>query len=166
MNLGPESCSGPECNQCVPCLPSNNFYRQRCFVFGDFLYMRNFGPDLVHATQQNAAPQGLGTVPFGKAQNLIQPWRPAFRVGGGVALNACSSISVSYMQFYSSVSDTLGLPGSSAPLGSVVSSVLTPGTVNSGTTFSLVNATSAVNFRVADVMYNALIFGTPNSYLN
>jgi hypothetical protein len=159
-----KSCNGgPTCKRCAGLC--NNFYRQRCFVFGDFLYLKSFGPDLVHATQQNAAPAGPGTVPFGTAQNLIQPWRPAFRVGGGYALNDCSSISVGYMQFFSNVSQTLGLP-SGAPLGSVVSSILDPGTVNSGTTFSLVNATSAVNFRMADISYNALIFGTPNSYLN
>jgi hypothetical protein len=120
---------------------------------------------MVHATQQNAAPAGQGTVPFGTAQNLIQPWAPAFRVGGGFAFNNCSSISVSYMQFFSNVSDTIGLPAGTT-FGSVVSSVLTPGTVNSGTTFSRIEAVSSVNFRVADLMYNRLIFGTPNAYMN
>ena len=69
------------------------------------------------------------------------------------------------MQFFSNVSDTIGLPPGTT-FGSVVSSVLTPGTVNSGTTFSRIEAVSSVNFRVADLMYNRLIFGTPNAYMN
>jgi len=63
------------------------------------------------------------------------------------------------------VSDTLELPAGTN-FGSVVSSVLAPGTVNSGTTFSRISAVSSVNFRVADLMYNRLIFGTPNAYMN
>ncbi len=164
MSLG---CSSGCCANPTKCCltPCTDFFRQRCFVYGDYLYLKVFGPDMVHATQQNAAPAGQGTVPFGTAQNLIQPWGPAFRVGGGYAFNNCSSISVSYMQFFSNVSDTIGLPGGTT-FGSVVSSVLTPGTVNSGTTFSRIEATSSVNFRMADLMYNRLIFGTPNAYMN
>ncbi len=160
------ACGGSGCCKQKCCLtPCTDFFRQRCFVFGDFLYLKAFGPDLVHATQQNAAPAGQGTVPYGNAQNLMQPWQPAFRVGGGYAFNNCSSISVSYMQFFSNVSDTLDLP-TTTNFGSVVSSVLAPGTVNSGTTFSRISAVSSVNFRVADLMYNRLIFGTPTAYLN
>lgn len=155
-------CANPT-NCCLT--PCTDFFRQRCFVYGEYLWMKSFGPDMVHATQQNAAPAGQGTVPFGTAQNLIQPWAPAFRVGGGLAFNNCSSISVSYMQFFSNVSDTIGLPAGTT-FGSVVSSVLTPGTINSGTTFSRIEAVSSVNFRVADLMYNRLIFGTPNAYMN
>jgi hypothetical protein len=160
---GGKCLGGPDCRSCGDCC--NDFYRHRSFVFGDYLFLKAYGPDFVHATQQNAAPAGQGTVPFGTAQNLIQPWRSSFRAGGGFALNNCSTISVGFMQFFSNTTETVGLP-SGTTFGSVVSSVLVPGTVNSGTTFSQVTANSAINFRTADVMYNSLVFGTPNAYLN
>ena len=69
------------------------------------------------------------------------------------------------MQFFSNTTDVLGLPGNTA-FGSVVSSVLVPGAVNSGTTFSQITANSAVNFKMADVMYSHLLVGTPGYYLN
>ena len=134
-------------------------------MFGEYLYVKSYGPDFVHATQQNAAPAGQGTVPFGTAQNLIQPWTGAFRVGGGYACSDCSSIQVAYTQFASHTSDTLGLPGGTNT-GSVISSVLVPGTINAGTTFSQVNATSGVNFKTADIMYSRLLSGGDNHYIN
>ena len=156
------------CSTCqqTPCCCDSNFWQHRSFVFGEYLYMKSYGPDFVHATQQQAAPAGVGTVPFGTAQNLIQPWQSAFRVGGGYACSNCSSITVAYTQFASHTNDTLGLPvGGNLPT-SVISSVLVPGSINAGTTFSQINAVSGVNFKTADVMYSRLIAGGDNYYVN
>ena len=112
------------CDQCDCC--SSDFWQHRSFVFGEYLYMKSYGPDFVHANQQNAAPAGQGTVPFGKSQNLIQPWTGAFRAGGGYALSDCSSITATYTQFASHTNDTLGLP-TGTNTGSVISSVLCAG---------------------------------------
>ncbi|HVT29344.1 MAG TPA: hypothetical protein VHE81_15110, partial [Lacipirellulaceae bacterium] len=51
-------CNNGCCANPVNCCltPCTDFFRQRCFVYGEYLWMKSFGPDMVHATQQNAAP--------------------------------------------------------------------------------------------------------------
>ena len=164
----PASCTNDgACRNCqqAPCCCAN-FWQHRSYVFGEFLYLKSYGPDFVHATQQQAAPSGVGTVPFGRAQNLIQPWVSAFRVSAGYACSDCSSISATYTQFQSHTSDTLGLPAGGNPPTSVISSVLVPGSINAGTTFSQINAVSGIAYKTADIMYSRLLAGGDDYYVN
>jgi hypothetical protein len=137
-------------------------------LFGDYLYQKNYGPDMVHATQQNT-PAGpapaVGAVPFGRVGELTPRWQSAYRFGGELAFNDCTSVIVSYTEFLSHTTDSIGAP--TAPgAGSVVSSVLLPGAADAGTTFSLVDANYDVDYKLGDIMFSRLVRGSDVAYLN
>ncbi len=169
-------CSGADdvcstCQQSPCCCPCSNYWKHRCFVFGEYLYLKSYGPDFVHASQYQTAnpanpPNTPGNAPLGTAQNLIQPWQGAFRVGAGYALTDCSSITATYTQFQSHTTDFLGAPNGGAIPTSVISSVLVPGTTNAGTVFSNVIGSSGIAFRTGDIMYSRLLAGGDNYYVN
>ncbi len=157
--VAPGACGGScdVCNSMDCCC--DPFWRHHNLLFGDFLYQKNFSPDMVHATQQNAAPAGPGTVPFGRVGELIPHWQSGARFGGELAVNDCSSIGVSFSELFTHTTDSMGLPGGTNTTGSVISSVLAPGTINAGTTFSQVNANYDVDYKLGDINFSHLIAG-------
>jgi hypothetical protein len=118
------------------------------------LYLLPTDADMAHAFQQNGVG-GPGTVPDGRV-GVVQPdFTPAFRAGFGVALGCNASLGASYSRFDSHATDELEAPAGVG--GNVASLVLHPGSLNAGSTSSLVNAALDIDYQTADVEYRRLL---------
>lgn len=139
-------CDDAACH-CVPCEPCCVPF----FVFGEFLYLRASDADVAHAQQQNGIG-GAGTVPFGRIGTVDIDYEPAYRFGGGIGLDACSSLIVSYTRFDGNGSDLLVAPTVPGGGGAVGSLVQHPGaaiTASAGP----VTADYDIDYHLADVLF-------------
>ena len=146
---------GPPCQDCgraaCRCTP---FWAHRTHVYGDFLYLLPSNADMAHAFQQNGVG-GSGTVPAGSVGVLQPDFTSAYRTGFGVALGCYASINLGYSRLDSNSTDVLAaLQGTG---DNVQSLVLHPNSINAGSTSSLVNATLAINYQLADIEYRRLL---------
>lgn len=152
------SCGMDSCNCC--CTP---FWAHRNNFWGELLYLQPTGVDMAHAIQQNGVG-GPGTTPQGRVATVAPIFTPAFRVGFSRALGLCSSIGVSYANFYSHATDT---EWAGSGVGDTIASlVLHPESINAGSTSSLVEAQLDVDFKLVDIDYRRLIWGTCNTAVN
>lgn len=161
-----ESCCDccDECCECCDCCDCcDPIWRHRCSVWGGFLYLQPTGVDMAHAIQQNGTG-GAGTVPDGRVGTSAPDYQPGFTVGASWAMTDCSSIWASYTQFESNTADSLLAPPGVG--GTVSSLVLHPGTLNAGSTTSLVNATYGIEYKLADVNYSHLLSANDRHAIN
>lgn len=171
-DCGP-SCGAPAYGTCGDCGECCEPWLQQCggccnghvpgFVYGEFLYLRPTGGDIAHAQQQDGNG-GAGTVPFGRIGTVDMDHQPGFRVGGGVCLDACSSITVNYTRFEGDGSDSLAqpvIPGGSGAVGSLVQH---PGAALTAST-GPVTATNDLDYHIGDIMFRDLWKATCNSRL-
>ncbi len=120
-------------------------------MYGDFLYLQVTDVDVAHAQQQDGLG-GAGTVPFGEISTIGQDFNPGFRVGSSIACGPCTSVGISFTHFESDSFSSLEAPVISGGGGAVGSLVHHPGaalTASAGP----VDATYAINFDLADVMW-------------
>lgn len=155
-----DSC-GCECCECEPCCA--DFWQHRCGVWGGFLYLHAGDVDMAHAIQQNGTG-GAGTVPDGRVGVAAPEYEPAFNVGASWAFTDCSSIWASYTHFESRTTDSLVAPDGVG--GTVNSLVLHPGTINAGSTSSLVTARYDIDFDMLDLNFSRLISGSNRHAIN
>jgi hypothetical protein len=157
-----DSCDS--CDSCGACCRCSDLFTHRSGIFADFLYLRAFGVDMAHGIQENASQSGIGTAPAGDVGTLKPEFEPAFRVGFERACcGGCSSVRVAYTQYESNTTDVLlaapGIGGTATPL-----TLATP--LTAGTTFSELDATYGIDFRLADVEYSIMILDGPKGVLN
>ncbi|QDU87223.1 hypothetical protein Pla175_05800 [Pirellulimonas nuda] len=158
---------GPACPTCPPpcapvCVPVSPPPPGRCelctprsFVFGEYLHLRGIDGDVTHAQQQNGIG-GAGTVPFGQIGTVDTDYSSGYRVGGGLWLDECSGLAVSYTRFQVDGTDTVTPPNITGGGGAVGSLVLHPGAALTASV-GPVTANYDISFRLADVMYRDAI---------
>lgn len=142
---------------CPPCGP-------RLAAWVDSLYLRATGADVVHAQQQDGlTTPGDGdssSVPFGEIGSVGLDYDHGVRVGAAIGCDGCSSIQVSWSYFDTDSFDRVSpRPPTIELVDAVGSLVQHPG---AATLASLgpVDAIYAVEFQLADVMYNrAMLMG-------
>lgn len=136
----------------VPCAPIAAAVQQQPLpilfsFFGEFLYLKPSGLDVVHAQQQF-----LPTVPFGLIASTDFDYEPGVRIGGDMAVSAHSSIAASYTFFESDTSSSLGPPTVLGVTGEVGSLVQAPNIGILGADAG-VTATSEFDFQLGDLEY-------------
>jgi hypothetical protein len=154
-------CGG--CGQCEVCLSGcayRPWWAHRASIFAEYLYLHPSGIDMAHAIQQNGTG-GAGTTPEGRVGVVDQDYNSAYRAGFAVPLSPCSSIQAAYANYHAHGTDSLAAPNVLG--GTVASLVLHPGSVNAGSTSSLVDATNDIDFQVVDVDYRHIL-GTGCKY--
>lgn len=155
-----EECSCCPC-ECVPCC--DPIWNHRSGIWGGFLYLHPGDVDMAHAIQQNGTG-GAGTVPDGRVGVAAPEYEPAFVIGADWALSDCSTIWASYTRFESRTTDSLELPPGVG--GTVNSLVLHPGTVNAGSTSSLVDARYDIDFEFVDLNLKKLLHWSKRHAIN
>lgn len=124
------------------------------FLFGEFLYLKATDGDIAHAQQQNGIG-GAGTVPFGRIGTVDMDYEPAYRVGGGICLDRCSALVVSYTRYDGSNSDQLLVPDVPGGGGAVGSLVHHPGAALTASP-GPVTASYDLSYHLADALFRDL----------
>ncbi len=160
--LKSEPCESCPCDDCC-CDCCTSLFEHQPGLFADYLYLRTFGVDMAHGTQQNGVG-GQGTVPFGDVGTVQPQFESAFRVGYHRPCGCRAGITVAYTQYESNATGQLdaaqGIGGTAASL------VLVPGTVTAGTTFSQLFADYSIDFKLADVDYTVLLIDSKRVGIN
>jgi hypothetical protein len=167
QDCGSTCASECDCGVCEECCCIEEccagFWQHRSSIWGGFLYLHAGGVDMAHAIQQNGTG-GAGTAPDGRVGVAAPEYEPAFIVGANWALNDCASIWASYTHFESRTTDALAAPPGIG--GTVNSLVLHPGTLNAGSTSSLVDARYDIDFDMVDINFSRLITGSNRHAIN
>jgi hypothetical protein len=152
------ACGQPTCGGACYC-PAG--WEHRTGVFGEWLYLHPVGADMHHAQQQNGTG-GAGTTPFGEIASADPQFSPGFRVGGSIALGACSSITGSYLLLDTDSRSSIDVPATNLQTSSLVHH---PG---AGVTSSAgpLSANYDIDFQLADVMYRRLLVASKCGWLN
>jgi len=158
---------GGSCDSCDTCEPSCGVcYEDPCccsaggrcgprwVLYGDHLYLQVTGADVAHAQQQNGLG-GAGTVPFGDISTTEMEFNSGFRVGGMIACGPCSGIATSFTHYESDAFTSLDAPVIAGGGGAVGSLVHHPGAALTASV-GPVDATYAIDFQLADLMYRGL----------
>ncbi|HEV3136792.1 MAG TPA: Lpg1974 family pore-forming outer membrane protein, partial [Pirellulales bacterium] len=156
------------CQEC--CVP---FWEHRSNFFGEFLYLRPTGIDMAHAIQATTTGIGglgftPGAAPAGAVGVLNPVYTPAFRVGGAVALDSCSSVGASWARFDSHTENTVVAPAAPGQLNNfnVTSLVVHPNAPNIAPNAVVAVAGNDINFQLIDVDYRRLLSGGFRHALN
>jgi hypothetical protein len=144
---GPGGC-GNGCGDCC------DGWGHRVQVFGEFLYLRPRDVDVAYAAIIDGpivpgAP-GLQNGPIGV---LDQDYQPGFRVGAGITLDNCNSITFTYSQLEASSSDAISATGTDVIRGLL----LHPNSLNAGSNWLDANADGDIRFNIVDLDYRGLI---------
>ncbi len=160
-----DACACKTCDCCpCDCRPGcDPIGMHRTGAWAGFLYLHAGDVDMAHAIQQNGAG-GAGTVPDGEVGTVAPEYEPAFAVGVNEALSDTSSVWVSYTHFESRAADAIAAPPGVG--GTVNSLVLHPGTINAGSTSSLVNARYDIDFNMLDLNFSRLIGSSDRHAIN
>jgi len=144
-NSGDESC-------CDPCCPA--FWEHRDNVYGDYLYLTARGVNVGYATHTDGiAPPNER--PLGPVVVADPDYHGGFRIGGGMALDSCSSLTFNYAFFESSHGSSASLPGGT---GLFRAELLAVPVTAPGDSLSAL-AKYDIDFDIVDVNYKALIWG-------
>lgn len=157
-----EAC--PPCDvDCYGCCPHRSC-GVPVFVFGEFLYLKATDGDIAHAQQQNGTG-GAGTVPFGRIGTVEMDYEPAFRVGAGIGLDACSSLIFSYTRYDGSGFDELVAPTIPGGGGAVGSLVHHPGAAITSSQGPL-TADYDLSYQLADIVFRDVWSGSDCYVIN
>jgi Legionella pneumophila major outer membrane protein precursor len=156
------ACNSCPTSGCKPCCCSNMWDHQSGF-FAEYMYLRPFGANVSQGIQQNGVG-GLGTVPAGDVGVVSPEFDNGYRLGFEWALNCGSGIRATYSFYSSDGSDVL--PAAAGIGGTAASLLLHPGTLTAASTFSELDATLAIDFRLVDIDYSVLISECENRAVN
>jgi hypothetical protein len=128
--------------------------------FGEFLYLKPTGIDVVHA-QQELVPG----IPFGQIASTDFDYEPGVRIGGDMAMSPHSSIAGSYTFYESGATSSVAPPTVGGLTGTVGSLVQVPDVGVLGAT-SAVTAQSEFDFQLADLEYRTRLRQGQNFWIN
>ena len=156
-----EDCGGGGglCNGCCGICGSG-----RISIFADWLYLQPTGDDVAHAQQQNGIG-GAGTVPYGDIGTVDIAHSSGMRIGGSIACDECSQVSLSYTFFESdgfNVTEPPFIPGDGGAVGSLMHH---PGAAITASAGPL-EATNDIDFQLADIMYRRVWRAAPGFAIN
>ncbi len=130
---------------------------QRLAFFGDFLYLKPRGTDVIYGQPRD----GLTPIsaPLGP-QGVLEPgYAPGFRAGLQYVLTPGSAVEASFAWWENQTHSFLGLPPG-APPGSVIQSTVTlPSLMNVAADSLTAAGSSGQAFRTADVAYQQYLCG-------
>jgi hypothetical protein len=147
----------------APAVPADHddgprFGDHRSGVFGEFLYLRPRGADVVFAQPQSGC--GTAAVPNGPSAVLAPDYSPGFRAGGFAALNNCSSIEAAFSWWDDDTHSTVVAPG-----GTVLHSLLVlPSTTSCSATSAQATGGLSLGIRTGDVSYKRLLCSDGHAY--
>lgn len=158
----PEGQCGEGCC-CESCLP---FWAHRHRVFGDWLFLSARGQHVDYATPVDGAT--ATATPVGRTEVLDPGYHSAYRVGGGIAIDRCSSIDLTFTKFQSNVDRSHSLPGGGGggPSAFLMSELTHPNTQNVAADSLLAEGSYGVDFVTADGAFTKTVYGDCNQRLN
>ncbi|MCH7687815.1 MAG: hypothetical protein IH899_14220 [Planctomycetes bacterium] len=142
---GGKSCCDPSC-------PA--FWEHRDHFFGEYLYLTVRGANVPYATHVDGV--GPNEVPIGPVVVADPDYQGGFRVGGGMALDSCSSLTFNYSFFESSHGSAAVLPGGT---GLFRAELVHPNTTNVASDSLSTRALYDIDFDMVDINYKSLIWG-------
>lgn len=150
-------CGGPDCGGCDS---GECWWRHRCGIFAEWLYLHASNFDVPYAVPvDGTASAAVPTGPLGVAD---PDYETGFRVGFNWALDKTSSLRATFSFFESEVSDSIA-----APSGDVIRALLThPTTLNAAADSILATAEYDIDFDLIDLEYRQLIYGDDRHALN
>ncbi len=150
-NYESNASGGKSC--CDPCCPA--FWEHRDSIHGDYLYLTVRGVNVPYATHTDGvAPPNER--PVGPVVVADPDYHGGFRVGGGMALDSCSSLTFNYAFFESSHGSAAVLPGGT---GLFRAELVHPNTTNVAADSLSTRAMYDIDFDVVDINYKSLIWG-------
>jgi hypothetical protein len=157
----PAACFGDDCGHCCPSRCRRGSCLHRSGAFGEYLYWQASGVNMPYAVPQDGIG-GPGTVQQGRVATLDYDHEAAFRMGAVLALNCCSSMSVTYTRFETNTEDVIAAdpPRVIRPL------VTHPGTFNAGATSQVAVAASSLEMSSLDSDYRAVLISGRKFYIN
>ncbi|MBX7073982.1 MAG: hypothetical protein K1X71_12615 [Pirellulales bacterium] len=162
-NCSTDSC-GSTCDDCGACQTACSCpkrWMHRSGVFGDFMYLRAGGANVAYAQPRDGLAQ-LTSVPVGPTAVVSPGYRGAYRVGGGVAIDPCSSIAGTFTSFESRAGNDTAI---SVP-NSLHSLLTHPATLSAAADSLTATARNDVEFRLADIDYRSILRSGPRWALN
>ncbi len=133
----------------------------RTSIFGDFLYLQARGANVAYAQPRDGLDPTIA-VPVGPTAVVAPDYRAAYRVGGTIAIDECSSVIGSFTSFESRAGNAIG---TDVPF-SLNSLVTHPNTASAASNSLQAQARYDIDFRLADASFRALLRGGPRWALN
>jgi hypothetical protein len=156
---GCDGCRSEGCSHCCAYKCSGGRCVHRTGAFGEYLFLQARGVDLAYAVPQDGIG-GLGTVPIGRVGTTNFDNDSGYRAGFTVAIDCCSSVTLTYTSFESDIEDITTSDIVIQPL------VAFPGTFNVGFTSQLASALNHIEFQFIDADFKAIWLSGKNYYLN
>jgi len=146
------------CEELVSCeIP---WWAHRSGVWGELLYIRPGSTDIVYAIEQNDVVDNA--FPTGPVGDVAIQGAMGFRVGFGVCLSECSSLVASYSYWSGDDSQQITRMGDNV----LLSEIIHPSTITSGSQSLQANAAYDISFNTADLAHRSLIVGDDTFALN
>jgi hypothetical protein len=130
-------------------------------IYADFLFLQARGVNVAYAQPRDGLDPAT-SVPVGTTGVVSPDYRPAYRVGGAIALDDCSSIVGGFTSFESRTSNQVA---TNAPF-SLHSLVTHPATQSAASNSLEASADYDIRFRFGDFGYRALLRGGPRWAIN
>jgi len=145
---------------CAPaCCPE--FWEHRSGVWGEYMFLRPRGADVVYATPVDGT---LATsVPVANQELAGLDYSSGFRVGAAWAIDCSSSFTASYMWMQAASREGVELPGVGTFLRA---DTVHPNTVNVAADSLTANTNYLINLHTADLNYKAILTHSDTSVLN
>jgi hypothetical protein len=143
-------------------------YCRRCVcppfqIFGEYLYLRPLNADIEYAVPING-PISAGQVPLqeGRTATLNPTFSSGYRVGGGIDLDRCTSISATYTHYENRVDDAI----TTNPPLVLRSMVVHPSSLDADADWLDASAHQFIKFELADLDYRHVVLATDCSTIN
>ncbi len=132
-------------------------------LYGEYLYLRPLNADVEYAVPING-PIAAGQVPLqeGRTATLNPGFSSGFRVGGGIDLDRCTSISVTYTQYDNNIDDAISI---NPPLV-IRAMVVHPSSLDAAADWLAASAHQSIKFELADLDYRHVLFSNDCSTIN
>ncbi len=138
------------------------FWEHRSAVWGEYLFLRPRGTDIVYASTVDGT---LATsVPLADRSVAAFGYDSGFRAGLGWAFDQCSSITANYTWYENNTVDSVGLPGGGGSF--LAAETVHPNTLNVAADSLAASAFYDIQLQMADLNYKGLIFGGENAAFN
>ena len=136
---------------CVECW---KFWEHHNAVWGEFLYLRARGADVIYATPVDGT---LATsVPVGPQAVAAFGYNSGFRIGGAWAIDRCSSFTANYTWYQAATSDNVSLAGGGSFLRA---ETVHPSTINVAADSLAAQALYNFNMQSVDLNYKSILWG-------
>lgn len=147
----PEESDSLHAGCCVECW---EFWEHHNAVWGEYLYLRPRGADVIYATPVDGTL--VTSVPVGPQAVAAFGYDSGFRIGGAWAIDRCSSVTATYTWYQASTSDNVSVAGGGSFLRA---ETVHPSTVNVAADSLAAQALYDFNMQSVDLNYKALLWG-------